>query len=92
MDKAMLYHEAILLGPDRLLQKLKEEYPERGLYTISIDWTLSMKFVAKAKGTHGDVVVGWYERGDRNSDMPDGTRHVAGQGYTYLFYRRMPQE
>lgn len=65
MDKAMLYHEAILLGPERLLQLLKEEFPKRHFYTISTDWTHSMEFVAKAKETNGDVVVGWFERGDR---------------------------
>lgn len=65
MDKAMLHHEAVLLGPERLLKQLQEEFPERGLYRLSLDWMKSMSFVAKARGTHGDVIIGWYERGDR---------------------------
>lgn len=72
-------------GPD---EEKAISQPERNLYKISTDRTHSMKFVGKAKGMHGDVVVRWYERGDRYSDMPDEARHVAGQGYIYLF----PQE
>lgn len=64
-DKVMLHHEAVLLGREKLLQVLKEEFPERGLYHLSQDWVKSMDFIAKARGTDGDVVIGWYERGDR---------------------------
>ncbi|EGW40139.1 hypothetical protein DOT_1940 [Desulfosporosinus sp. OT] len=40
---------------------LKSIFPERLLYRMSTDWREDKKFILKAKGTMGDVLVGWTE-------------------------------
>lgn len=39
-----------------LLQKL---FPKHQLYNISLGWREDRKYILKAKGLLGDVIVGW---------------------------------
>lgn len=41
------------------LTYLKDSYPEKGLYVISTAWFLNENFICKAKGSYGDLLIGW---------------------------------
>lgn len=46
-----------------ILDALDILYPERDLYSLSLDWRKNKQYVMKAKGVQGDVLVGWSEVG-----------------------------
>ncbi|WP_243299155.1 hypothetical protein [Bacillus litorisediminis] len=52
-------------GWDNFLNTLQNQYPDRELYKVSMDWYDDMKYICKAKGVMGDVIIGWKERGDK---------------------------
>lgn len=59
MDLLMDYDSAKEIGAEKLLAMLQKKYPEFHLYKISREWLKSKKFIAKAKGIIGDVVIYW---------------------------------
>ncbi|WP_207649647.1 hypothetical protein, partial [Desulfosporosinus metallidurans] len=44
-----------------ILKLLVTLYPYHGLYRMSVDWRKDKGYILKAKGTRGDVIVGWIE-------------------------------
>lgn len=48
------------LGIEKLFKFLKALVPHFELYRISTDWLSSDKYIAKARGVYGDVVIYWY--------------------------------
>ena len=50
-------------GWDAFLSRLQTEFPDRDLYSVSTSWYDNPKYICKAKGARGDVVIGW--RGGR---------------------------
>lgn len=55
--KRMVEHE----GFSGWLDYLKKLYPEKCLYVISTSWFENRKFICKAKGSYGDLLIGWRE-------------------------------
>ncbi|MDF2533988.1 MAG: hypothetical protein K0R18_145 [Bacillales bacterium] len=67
MDLLMNYEEACELirnnGWDDFLALLNEKFPKYNLKGCSMSWYEEKdgsKFICKAKGSRGDVIVGWY--------------------------------
>lgn len=58
-DLKLDHEELLLMSNDNILRALQLLYPKRKLYTISLGWRESKNYILKAKGTDGDVVVGW---------------------------------
>lgn len=58
-DLEMDYDLAVAMGPGKLLELLQRLYPERDLYSISLGFLQSRRYIAKARGTGGDVIVSW---------------------------------
>ena len=46
-------------GWDSFLGSFQDQYEDRGLYSVSMDWHESDEFICKFRGTDGDVIVGW---------------------------------
>jgi len=44
-----------------ILNALDILYPERDLYSLSLDWRKDPQYIMKARGVYGDVLVGWSE-------------------------------
>ena len=59
MDIIMPYPVAVVLGAKGLLELLQLAYPEFELFGISVDWQKSREYIAKARGTGGDIVIYW---------------------------------
>lgn len=60
MSDLMLKWKSLLKLTDReVLGVLRAVYPERKLYSISTDWRRDACYILKARGTGGDVIVGW---------------------------------
>jgi len=58
----ILVHEKLSTMPDEEVFGLLEAlFPEHGLYRVSFDWRQDKGYILKAKGTKGDVIVGWIE-------------------------------
>lgn len=49
-------------GHDLIMSVLNDTFPERNLYSFSTGWELSDEYILKARGTNGDVIVGWSHR------------------------------
>lgn len=45
---------------EEVLTYLQKIFPERLLYSISLGWRDNRKYILKARGLAGDVIVGWY--------------------------------
>lgn len=45
-----------------ILSVLQGLFPERKLFSISLDWRKDIKYFLKARGTLGDALVGWSDR------------------------------
>lgn len=60
-DLVMVHKVVSQMTDDDVLGMLKGLFPERNLYRVSIDWRKDKKFILKARGTRGDVIVGWVE-------------------------------
>lgn len=67
MDKNPTYdivmvHEVLSTMPDdEVFGLLESLFPKHGLFRMSVDWKKDKGYVLKAKGTKGDVIVGWIE-------------------------------
>ena len=65
IDKIMNYYEATKYvednGWDSFLELLQQEYPNYRLYSVSTSWHKDNQYICKAKGTLGDVIIGWDE-------------------------------
>lgn len=59
MDIRMDYVKAKGLGAEGLLSLLVSKFPSYDLYSISTGWLESCRYIAKARGTYGDVIVSW---------------------------------
>ncbi|WP_209121485.1 hypothetical protein [Alkalihalobacillus sp. BA299] len=46
-------------GWDQFLSKLNEEFPNRNLYSVSTPWIDDNSYICKARGTKGDLIIGW---------------------------------
>ena len=58
-DLKLDYEELLLTTNDNILKALQILYPKRKLYAISLGWRESKDYILKAKGTGGDIVIGW---------------------------------
>lgn len=58
-----------LLTDEDVFNLLKNAFPERDLYSMSMYWREDKKYILKAYGTHGDVIVGWTEN-QKNGQNP----------------------
>jgi hypothetical protein len=52
-----------MLGWDKLLNYLATSYPHLELYCVSRSWFDDPKFILKAKGSYGDLIVRFSETG-----------------------------
>jgi len=52
-------NEFLALSDPEVHETLSCMFPERKLYSQSIDWRKSEEYILKAKGSGGDVMVGW---------------------------------
>lgn len=50
-----------LSGPDALLNVLQLRFPNLGLYSLSGSWLENPKYICKAKGSKGDLIVTWFD-------------------------------
>jgi hypothetical protein len=50
-----------MLGWDMLLSYLETTYPQLELYSLSKDWFNDPKYILKAKGVKGDLIVTFFE-------------------------------
>jgi len=41
------------------LKVLQHRYPKNKLYAVSQDWYDDSRFICKARGTYGDIIIGW---------------------------------
>lgn len=51
--------ELLKLSDEEINSSLCNIFPERKLFSHSIDWRKSENFILKSKGIHGDVIIGW---------------------------------
>lgn len=54
--------ELLAMSNKNILKALQDMYPARKLYSISTGWRESKEYILKARGTGGDLIVGWGER------------------------------
>ena len=57
-------NDFLKLSDEQVNSVLCNIFPERKLYSHSADWRKSDEFILKARGTGGDVVIGWSEEVD----------------------------
>jgi hypothetical protein len=50
-----------MLGWDLLLNYLRTTYPQLELYNVSQSWFKDPKYILKAKGNKGDLIVTFFE-------------------------------
>lgn len=50
-----------LIGWEGFLKLLQYRYESYGLFEVSKSWYKDSRFILKAKGTNGDLVIGWIE-------------------------------
>lgn len=62
--------EFLKLSDPEVHETLSSMFPERNLYSHSIDWRKSEEFILKARGVREDVIVGWENitEGDETSE------------------------
>jgi len=60
-DMLMAHSHAKSLDNKAMFDTLDSIYPERELYSMSLDWRKDKQYILKAKGVKGDVLVGWKE-------------------------------
>lgn len=53
------------LTNDDILVDLQRMFPDRKLYSISLDWRKNERYFLKARGTLGDIIVGWSDKNGR---------------------------
>jgi hypothetical protein len=59
MEIRLPYEATRTAGVERLLKALQTLFPTMDLYSISTGWLESREYIAKARGTAGDVIVLW---------------------------------
>ena len=59
MDITIDYEMAKTLGVEKLLTYLEDFYPELDLYSISTDWADDRQYIAKCRGSKGDLIISW---------------------------------
>jgi hypothetical protein len=52
-----------VMGWDALLNYLATSYPQLELYSVSRSWFDDSKYILKAKGSYGDLIVTFFETG-----------------------------
>ena len=60
-DIVLVHENLTAMSNDVVFKLLKTQFPEHGLYRMSVDWRKDKRYILKAKGTKGDVIVGWIE-------------------------------
>jgi len=60
-DIIMLHKNIKVLSNQQIFNIIDMIYPDRKIYSLSIDWRKSKEFILKARGINGDVIVGWRE-------------------------------
>ncbi|WP_141695039.1 hypothetical protein [Paenibacillus kribbensis] len=48
-----------VLGWDGFLERLNIFFPGKDLFEVSQDWYKDMKYVLKARGSQGDLILYW---------------------------------
>ena len=60
-DMIMKHEDAKRLDNEAMFGVINSIYPDRELYSMSLDWRDNKQYVLKVKGVKGDVLVGWQE-------------------------------
>jgi hypothetical protein len=60
-DIILDHKKTSLLTDEEVFKLLKNAFPERDLFSMSIYWREDKRYILKAQGTYGDVIVGWTE-------------------------------
>lgn len=47
------------LGEDKFFKYFEQKFKEFQLYSMSLDWKNSKKYILKFKGELGDLIVSW---------------------------------
>lgn len=68
-DLVMVHETLSTMTDNNIFELLKTLFPEHGLYRMSDDWRNDKRYILKAKGTKGDVIVGWVEN-QSNEQVP----------------------
>ncbi|WP_407310451.1 hypothetical protein [Desulfosporosinus sp. SB140] len=62
MFDAVVERKSLLELPGEEVQQVLEEvFPQRQLYSHSLGWRDNPDYFLKARGTHGDALIGWEE-------------------------------
>ncbi|WP_156290804.1 hypothetical protein [Oceanobacillus salinisoli] len=48
-------------GEDGFLEYLQDQYPSYDLGGFSTAWEFDKKYICKARGRNGDIIIGWEE-------------------------------
>lgn len=60
-DMIMKHSDTKRLDNEEMFGVINSIYPDRELYSMSLDWRDNKQYVLKVKGIKGDVLVGWQE-------------------------------
>jgi len=60
-DMIMKHSDAKRLDNEEMFGVISSIYPDRELYSMSLDWRENKQYVLKVRGVKGDVLVGWQE-------------------------------
>ena len=60
-DIVLVHENLSTKSDDEVFRLLKTLFPEHGLYRMSVDWRKDKGYILKARGTKGDIIVGWVE-------------------------------
>ena len=58
MDYSECFNFVEEYGMDAFLEKLNDLFPNRKLYTFTTAWLEDRNYICKARGLHGDVLIG----------------------------------
>lgn len=62
-DLVFTRQELLILKDDQIIKILNRIYPKKKIFSISSDWRYSWRYILKAKGIYGDLIIGWKDRG-----------------------------
>ena len=60
-DMIMKHADAKRLDNEAMFGVINSIYPDRELYSMSLDWRKNKQYVLKVRGVKGDVLIGWQE-------------------------------
>jgi hypothetical protein len=60
-DLVLVHGNLSAMSDNEVFGLLRSIFPDHGLYRISEEWRKDKRYILKAKGTRGDVIVGWQE-------------------------------